>query len=472
MASFGAGITRESVFAREYEPEFSKMISGCGVSSIAEWLAKLGLPQYENILVGNGYDSIEFIGGDLVESADLKEIGISDDSHRQTIVRAARELPAVAPMCEDGGGGSGGAPCSQTVEEWLRWLCLQEYDDAFRANGFTSMERVHKLWELELVTVLEINMVGHRKRMLASLGERRPPSSASTRYSSEIRSVDLSTTTEDAMPSLSSKLDDLTFFKDYTKVQLSSLSSAQQSKDVLPSTSSLSTSASYEPEAGAVSQASSHATLEEKEKTKEKKKKASPAKQWRHKPEVLTKGCCNYNVLYLGSRVVRDVKGYESTKEAIVRMKESTRNIAKFPMITLSISHKGVKFIDSQSRMVIAEHAIRNINCACQDADDLNYFAYITKDLDKAEQHYCHAFSVKSTDLATEILLTLGQAFEVAYDMALQDKADASAARTLEKKLQGSSPSARKRNHQHQHQGSTGSKSGSSKSSSMEEIIC
>lgn len=28
MASFGAGITRESVFAREYEPEFSKMISG------------------------------------------------------------------------------------------------------------------------------------------------------------------------------------------------------------------------------------------------------------------------------------------------------------------------------------------------------------------------------------------------------------------------------------------------------------
>ncbi|XP_014668530.1 PREDICTED: ankyrin repeat and sterile alpha motif domain-containing protein 1B-like isoform X3 [Priapulus caudatus] len=426
MASFGAGITRESVFAREYEPEFSKMISGCGVSSIAEWLAKLGLPQYENILVGNGYDSIEFIGGDLVESADLKEIGISDDSHRQTIVRAARELPAVAPMCEDGGGGSGGAPCSQTVEEWLRWLCLQEYDDAFRANGFTSMERVHKLWELELVTVLEINMVGHRKRMLASLGERRPPSSASTRYSSEIRSVDLSTT---------------------------------------------------EPEAGAVSQASSHATLEEKEKTKEKKKKASPAKQWRHKPEVLTKGCCNYNVLYLGSRVVRDVKGYESTKEAIVRMKtrhkkESTRNIAKFPMITLSISHKGVKFIDSQSRMVIAEHAIRNINCACQDADDLNYFAYITKDLDKAEQHYCHAFSVKSTDLATEILLTLGQAFEVAYDMALQDKADASAARTLEKKLQGSSPSARKRNHQHQHQGSTGSKSGSSKSSSMEEIIC
>lgn len=91
----------------------------------------------------------------------------------------------------------------------------------------------------------------------------------------------------------------------------------------------------------------------------------------------------------------------------------------------------------------ICEHEIRNINCACQDADDLSHFAYITKDSDN-NTHYCHVFNVASMvnicnhtkkefdskskknlffpnqDLATEIILTLGQAFEVAYQIALR----------------------------------------------------
>lgn len=67
----------------------------------------------------------------------------------------------------------------------------------------------------------------------------------------------------------------------------------------------------------------------------------------------------------------------------------------------------------------ICEHEIRNINCACQDADDLSHFAYITKDSDN-DTHYCHVFNVASMDLATEIILTLGQAFEVAYQIALR----------------------------------------------------
>lgn len=41
----------------------------------------------------------------------------------------------------------------------------------------------------------------------------------------------------------------------------------------------------------------------------------------------------------------------------------------------------------------ICEHEIQNINCACQDSDDLRHFAYITKELDV---HYCHVFYVKS----------------------------------------------------------------------------
>lgn len=76
------------------------------------------------------------------------------------------------------------------------------------------------------------------------------------------------------------------------------------------------------------------------------------------------------------------------------------------------------------------------MNCACQADDEQSYFAYITKDSDT---HYCHVFQVlspvsftlktekrfytkkKFQEHATEIILTLGQAFELAYQMALRD---------------------------------------------------
>ena len=44
---------------------------------------------------------------------------------------------------------------------------------------------------------------------------------------------------------------------------------------------------------------------------------------------------------------------------------------------------------------LVCEHEIRNIHCACQDADDLSHFAYITKDLD-TRSHYCHVFRVQT----------------------------------------------------------------------------
>ncbi|CAJ0945395.1 unnamed protein product [Ranitomeya imitator] len=68
---------------------------------------------------------------------------------------------------------------------------------------------------------------------------------------------------------------------------------------------------------------------------------------------------------------------------------------------------------------VIAEHEIRNISCAAQDPEDLCTFAYITKDL-QTSHHYCHVFGTADVNQAYEIILTLGQAFEVAYQLAIQ----------------------------------------------------
>lgn len=44
---------------------------------------------------------------------------------------------------------------------------------------------------------------------------------------------------------------------------------------------------------------------------------------------------------------------------------------------------------------LVCEHEIRNIHCACQDAEDLSHFAYITKDLE-TKGHYCHVFRVQT----------------------------------------------------------------------------
>lgn len=98
-----------------------------------------------------------------MEDTDLLEIGIKDGLERGRILEAAEKLPKVKQL---------EANVKYTVEEWLKSLKLTEYSKVFHENGFTDMERVKKIWEVELNAVLEINKLGHRKRILASVGER------------------------------------------------------------------------------------------------------------------------------------------------------------------------------------------------------------------------------------------------------------------------------------------------------------
>ncbi|KAJ4451171.1 hypothetical protein ANN_02613 [Periplaneta americana] len=145
--------------------------------------------------------------------------------------------------------------------------------------------------------------------------------------------------------------------------------------------------------------------------------------QWRHRPHVLVAGSVNYVANYLGSTVVKELRGTESTKKSIQKLKKSssTKDAKSTPDIILAISYRGVKFLNTITKDLVCEHEIRNIHCACQDADDLTHFAYITKD-HASKSHYCHVFCVQTMDQATEVILTLGQAFEVAYQMALRDQ--------------------------------------------------
>ncbi|OWK06291.1 hypothetical protein Celaphus_00011833, partial [Cervus elaphus hippelaphus] len=137
----------------------------------------------------------------------------------------------------------------------------------------------------------------------------------------------------------------------------------------------------------------------------------APVQSWQHQPEKLIFESCGYETNYLGSMLIEDLRGTESTQDACSKMRKSTEHMKKIPTIILSITYKGVKFIDASNKNIIAEHEIRNIS--------LRPRTQRTCDL-QTSPHYCHVFSTVDVNLTYEIVLTLGQAFKLAYQLALQ----------------------------------------------------
>nr|XP_023487034.1 ankyrin repeat and sterile alpha motif domain-containing protein 1B isoform X15 [Equus caballus] len=348
----------------------------CPVQTVGQWLESIGLPQYENHLMANGFDNVQFMGSNVMEDQDLLEIGILNSGHRQRILQAIQLLPKMRPI-----GHDGYHPTS--VAEWLDSIELGDYTKAFLINGYTSMDLLKKIWEVELINVLKISLIGHRKRILASLGDRlhddppqKPPRSITLRGDARRRRNE-------------------NYFEDIPRSKLER-QMAQTGDWGEPSITL---------------RPPNEATA------------STPVQYWQHHPEKLIFQSCDYKAFYLGSMLIKELRGTESTQDACAKMRancqKSTEQMKKVPTIILSVSYKGVKFIDATNKNIIAEHEIRNISCAAQDPEDLSTFAYITKDL-KSNHHYCHVFTAFDVNLAYEIILTLGQAFEVAYQLALQ----------------------------------------------------
>ncbi|MEQ2164966.1 hypothetical protein GOODEAATRI_012198, partial [Goodea atripinnis] len=90
MSSIGAGIGSGL--------DVKKITSGprCPLQSIGQWLDSIGLVQYENHLLANGFDNVQFMGSNVVEDQDLLEIGILSSAHRQRLLQAIRLLPRVS----------------------------------------------------------------------------------------------------------------------------------------------------------------------------------------------------------------------------------------------------------------------------------------------------------------------------------------------------------------------------------------
>ncbi|KAK2565649.1 Ankyrin repeat and SAM domain-containing protein 1A [Acropora cervicornis] len=349
--------------------------------SVPAWLKALDLGQYESLMMANGFDNIHFL------------IGIVDFSHRRTIMEAMKSLPA-CPRLSDLV-----APAKpESLRDWLKLICLLEYFPVFQQNGFDSMERLHMLWEVELTSVLEINSLGHRKRILASLKE-------------DVKELDMeeqteSTNLETSSAHLEQQLAELKLYcPDEKPDQPIALTRSRKYTNELMATAEQMVANAKEQVAKQVS-----------------KGKNRDAKRWKHDSFLLIEGSVNYTTLYLGSHAVKTITGLESTIEACRKMRLSTEKLQKIPSVILSVSIKGIKFIDARSKILVSNHEMRNISYITQDPEDRRVFAYIAKDA-KTDKHYCHVFrmdvivsgarSILNSPLSDEVTMTIGQAFEV-----------------------------------------------------------
>ncbi|XP_063537923.1 uncharacterized protein LOC134747247 isoform X2 [Cydia strobilella] len=419
MASFGSKLVRESVFVSELEQEFTSRLGlSCSESSLSPsvasnlglWLSSLGLHDYEPLFLESGFDDVDFVNGILAEN-DLREMGI-EESDRQRILESAKQLPLkITEISNNYNNNNISKNQNESVEEWLRNINLEIYSDTFRKHLYVDMDRVRRIWEVELTAVLEIQKAGHRKRILASVsGEQNGPANHM----------------EDINADLNSLKNNIKQLKEDIKEKLPI---SENLKAVPPPVVP-----SLAPPGGE--------TLKRSKKNRPAPQPPRPSDleirapselmvgvpgalktQWKHQPFVLVTGAVTYVANYLGSTVVKELRGTESTKKSIQKLKKSTKEPRDSPDIILSISYRGVKFLNTITRDLICEHEIRNIHCACQDADDLTHFAYITKD-HTTKSHYCHVFRVATMDQATEVILTLGEAFEVAYQMALREQSN------------------------------------------------
>ncbi|XP_065817778.1 ankyrin repeat and SAM domain-containing protein 1A isoform X6 [Labrus bergylta] len=400
MTLIGAGID----FSRDQQYATPGAAGRLLEQPVGDWLEHVGLPQYESKLLLNGFDDLHYMGSNVMEDQDLREIGITDPSHRKKILHAARSLPKVKALGCDG---------SSSLSSWLENLGLHEYLHNFLASGYRSLDCVKNLWELEIVNVLKISLLGHRKRIIASLAERpyeEPP--VKPPRLSQIRCQDLPGSQS------SSPLSQMESYSGRSMDPL--LPIAESGRKKVPETD-YDVTQRYRSE-----RHRSHERYDERHREPRLTLRPpslaapyAPVQNWHHQPEKLIFESCAYEANYLGSMLIKDLRGTESTQDACAKMRRSTEQMRKVPSIVLSITYKGVKFIDAANKNIIAEHEIRNISCAAQDPEDLCTFAYITKDL-QTSHHYCHVFSTVDVNLTYEIILTLGQAFEVAYQLALQ----------------------------------------------------
>ncbi|KAJ0170198.1 hypothetical protein K1T71_014126 [Dendrolimus kikuchii] len=159
---------------------------------------------------------------------------------------------------------------------------------------------------------------------------------------------------------------------------------------------------------------------------------APNGRNWIHAPDALVKGHVAYLVKFLGCIQVEQPKGIEVVKEAIKKLQfaqqlKKSEPKEKCKKVEITVSVDGVAIQEPRSNNIMYQFPLHRISYCADDKGAKKYFSFIAKSAtpvngvnhDGPEKHECFVFI--STKLASEITLTIGQAFDLAYRRFLND---------------------------------------------------
>ncbi|KAL0859223.1 hypothetical protein ABMA27_011037 [Loxostege sticticalis] len=163
---------------------------------------------------------------------------------------------------------------------------------------------------------------------------------------------------------------------------------------------------------------------------------APNGRNWLHAPDALVKGHVAYLVKFLGCTQVDQPKGIEVVKDAIKKLqftqqlkKSETKDAGKCKKVEITISVDGVAIQEPRTNNIMYQFPLHRISYCADDKGAKKYFSFIAKgastvngvshESSGTERHECFVFI--STKLASEITLTIGQAFDLAYRRFLND---------------------------------------------------
>ncbi|KAG8253615.1 PTB domain-containing engulfment adapter protein 1 [Homalodisca vitripennis] len=151
-------------------------------------------------------------------------------------------------------------------------------------------------------------------------------------------------------------------------------------------------------------------------------KSSAENRNWIHQPETLQKGHIAYLVKFLGNTEVDQPKGIEVVKEGIRKLKFNQQlrksEGSKIPKVELTISIDGVAIQEPKTKRIMHQYPLHRISYCADDKGEKRFFSFIAKESGDNEQHSCFVFVSKN--LAEEITLTIGQAFDLAYKRFLE----------------------------------------------------
>ncbi|KAH9413930.1 PTB domain-containing engulfment adapter protein 1 [Dermatophagoides pteronyssinus] len=121
-------------------------------------------------------------------------------------------------------------------------------------------------------------------------------------------------------------------------------------------------------------------------------------------------------IMYFGNVEVNQPKGIDVVKESINKLKFiqplKKSEGQKIPKVELTISVNGVAIQEPKSKKIYCQFPLHRISYCADDKNEKKFFSFIAKDSD-TDKHLCFVFM--SEKMSEEIILTIGQAFDLAY---------------------------------------------------------